>query len=99
MAMSQWWTLTEAVVQYDRDAPGVYELGNAAESVIYVGSTNEIRRRLREHMGEDAKSCIKKNAAKYRIDYRTDYAAEERRRYDSFVAANGRAPLCNSVRP
>ncbi len=99
MAFSQWWTFSEGMVASDHDDPGVYEFANDAGVVVYVGSSNEIKRRLNEHLSEDAKSCIKKNAAKYRIEYRSDYKTAERAYYDEFVRANGHAPQCNDVRP
>jgi hypothetical protein len=99
MGFSQWWAFSEGMVNSDSDQGGVYEFENSAGEVIYIGSSGTIQTRLRQHLGEDAKTCIKKNAARYRIDYRTDYAAEERRLYDAFVKQYGRRPLCNDIRP
>jgi hypothetical protein len=99
MAFSQWWTFSEGMVASDRDAGGIYEFANSAEQIIYIGSSGALQSRLRQHLGEDAKTCIKKNAIKYRLDYRADYAAEERRLFDEFVTQNGRKPSCNDIRP
>lgn len=99
MAFSQWWTFSTGMVDSDRDEGGVYELASTAEQIIYIGSSGSIKTRLRQHLSEDAKSCIKANAAKYRIDYRSDYAAEELRLYDGFVRQAGKPPKCNSIRP
>lgn len=99
MAFDRWWTFAESVVKFDKDEGGVYELGTASETVIYIGSSGALKSRLLQHLNEDAKSCIKANAAKYRIDYRADYAAEERRLYDEFVRTNSKPPKCNDIRP
>jgi hypothetical protein len=99
MAFSQWWSFNDSMVNSDRDDAGVYELANSRGEIIYIGSSNAIRRRLKEHLSEDAKSCIKKNAAQYRVEYRSDYQSAERSYYDTFVRQYGRQPQCNEVRP
>ena len=99
MAFSQWWTFTEGVVAYDHDDGAVYEFVDDTETVVYIGSTNALKRRLNEHLAEDAKSCIKINAKKFRFEYRSDYAAEELKLYDAFAAQFGTPPKCNVARP
>ena len=98
MAMSQWWTFSDNLVNTEKDSPGVYEFGNAQQSVVYIGSSGKVKTRLHQHLNGDD-SCINTHAKYYRVDYRNDYVAEERRRYDAFMAANGRAPRCNDRRP
>ncbi len=99
MAFNQWWTFTEGLVETDRDEPGVYELGNSNETIIYIGSSKEIRRRLKEHRAEPDSTCIKTNTATYRIEYTSNYKKREQELYDEFVRANGKAPQCNDARP
>jgi len=99
MAFSQWWSFTEGMVDSDRNEAGVYEFENSAGTIVYIGSSNDVKRRLQEHLGENTTSCIKKNAARYRIEYRSDYQSAERAYYDDFVSRYGRAPQCNQVRP
>ena len=99
MAWTQWWSFREGMVNSDRDEGGVYQFANSAGTVVYIGSSGQIRTRLMQHLSEDAKSCIKNNAAQYRIDYRQDYAAEELRLYNEFVRQNGKQPACNTIRP
>ena len=99
MVFSQWWTFNDGMINSDKDEGGVYEFANGAGQIVYIGSSGTIRSRLKQHLSEDAKTCIKTNAAQYRIDYRSDYAAEERRLYDEFVRQNGRPPKCNDIRP
>lgn len=99
MAFSQWWSFTQGMVDSDRNEPGVYEFANSSGSIVYIGSSNDVKRRLCEHLSEDAKSCIKNNAVLYRIEYRSDYKAAERGYYDDFVRTYGRSPQCNDIRP
>lgn len=99
MTFSQWWSFTDGMVKSDRNEAGVYQFANSSDTVIYIGSSGDVKTRLQQHLSDDAKSCIKKNVAKYRIDYRSDYRAEEKRLYDAFVRANGKAPQCNDISP
>lgn len=99
MAFSQWWTFSASMVNSDRNDGAVYEFANSAGTIVYIGSTNELKRRLTEHLGEGATSCIKKNAARYRYDYTSNYAKLEQQLYDEFVRLNGKQPTCNTVRP
>jgi predicted GIY-YIG superfamily endonuclease len=99
MAFSQWWSFREGMVNSDREEGGVYELADAGSRTIYIGSSRQIRTRMRQHLSEEASSCIRQNATQYRIDYRSDYAAEELKLYDKFVRENGKPPKCNKARP
>ena len=99
MAMSQWWSFTDGMVESDKEASGVYQFGDANETVVYVGSSDNLKRRLKEHLGESTTSCIKKNAKKYRLEYTTAYVTRERELYDEHVRVHGKPPMCNSVRP
>jgi predicted GIY-YIG superfamily endonuclease len=99
VAFGQWWTFSDSFVSYDPDESAVYQFADDRGNIVYVGSTNQLQRRLKEHLSEDAKSCIKKNAKKYRVDYRSDVANEARRLYDEFVRQNGSPPLCNDKHP
>jgi len=86
---NQWWSLTDGVVAYDKEESGVYELGNSSEVVIYVGSADNLRRRLKEHINASHSDCVKKNAAKYRLEYTSRHKAREKELYD---------PACAHVR-
>src|SRR5260370_29033596 len=99
MALSQWWTFYEGMVNSDRSEPGVYEFGDASENVIYIGSSNDVKRRLQEHLNAAAYSCIGWNAKKYRIEYTSNYKWREKELYDEFIRLYGRAPQCNDVAP
>jgi predicted GIY-YIG superfamily endonuclease len=95
----QWWTFAENIVQYEYDAPGVYELANAAQQVVYIGASDQVRRRLREHLAAPPNSCIRRNAALYRVEYTEHCWRRERELYDEHVRRFGRPPVCNDVRP
>lgn len=99
MSFSQWWTFTEGMVESDRNEAGVYEFGTDSVSVVYIGSSNDIKRRLKEHLGENTTSCIKKNAKKYRIEHTSSYITRERELIAEFKRINGKLPQCNSVQP
>ena len=99
MTGQKWWHFTESIVQYERDSPGVYELGNAAQQVTYIGSSNQVKRRLREHLAAPPHSCIGTNSSYYRVEYTVDYKRRERELYDQYVLQHGRSPACNDVRP
>ncbi len=98
MAMSAWWTFSKDIVAMDHDKGGVYELGNADEKVVYIGSSGEVKSRLQDHLsGSDL--CITLNANKYRLEYRSDYKAEELRRYNAHIRQYGARPSCNDKAP
>ncbi|MGA8641760.1 GIY-YIG nuclease family protein [Candidatus Binatus sp.] len=99
MAFTQWWSFTDQLVDMDQNQAGVYEFGNSSNDVVYIGSTNDMKRRLKEHLGEGTTSCIKQNAKVYRIEYTSSYLTRERELIDEFIRTYGRLPRCNSVRP
>ena len=98
MAMESWWGFNSAMANTERDEGGVYELGDSGKAIIYIGSSGAVKTRLQAHLSGSEGSCTK-NASHYRVDYRSDYATEERRRYDEYVRTHGRQPRCNDKRP
>jgi len=96
---NQWWTLSEAVIDYDQDQPGVYELGDANGNVIYVGSADKLKRRLKDHVDDKDNACIKANASKYRLDYDSQPKRREKQLYDQHVLIYGKPPKCNKIAP
>jgi hypothetical protein len=96
---AQWWVFTDAIIDSERDLPGVYELGSAAGEVIYIGSSDEIRRRLLQHWNEPESTCVKRNTRQYRVEYTGDYVVRERELYHEHVRAQGQPPLCNASGP
>src|SRR5436309_15494738 len=50
LTAATWWYFSRGTVESDRDDPGVYEMGNASDSVVYIGSAEALRRRLKEQL-------------------------------------------------
>jgi len=94
LTAAPWWYFSRGTVESDRDDPGVYEMGNASDSVVYIGSSDALRRRLKEHLSESG-TCIRKNTVRYRIEYTKDYQAREQQLYDEHVKIHGEPPQCN----
>ena len=97
--LSQWWMLAEAIVRYEREDPGVYELGDSNKYTVYVGSSIEVKSRLRRHVNAPSDSCIGNKASYYRVEYCSNYEQREVELYDKHVFLYGRPPECNDVRP
>ena len=95
---AQWWSFVEGLIEVDRDDPGVYELADKDGAVIYIGSSNELRQRLKEHLNEAPYTCIRQKATHYRIEYTTNYTNRERELYKLHVATYGKPPRCNDSR-
>ena len=94
-----WWSLTDGLVASDKEQGGVYELCDAEGEVIYVGSSDNLRRRLGEHVNEYLNDCIKKNATRYRLEYMSNYQAGEKQLCDEHVRIHGKPPRCNHSAP
>lgn len=97
--LAQWRPFSGGVIEIDKDNPGVYELGDKSGMVVYVGSSNELRRRLKEHLNESTYTCIKQNTTQYRLEYTQDYKKREQELYDAHIAAYDKPPKCNDARP
>ncbi len=97
--LSQWWMLAEAIVRYERDDPGAYELGDSNKYTVYVGSSGKVKNRLGDHIDAPTDSCIGSKARYYRVEYCSNYEQRERELYDEHVRSYGQPPECNAVRP
>src|SRR3989449_7183591 len=91
LTAAPWWHFSRATVESDRDDPGVYEMGDASDSVVYIGSSDALKRRVNEHLSE-AGTRIRKNTVRYRIAYTKDYQARERAPYDKHAKIPGTPP-------
>jgi len=104
----------EDVLKNAPQGAGVYEFRvkskeieypNGKTPVVYIGSTKNIKKRLREHLGKNSKNghikgFLKKTGCCFRyIQFSKNWKEEERRLYELFVATYGRPPKCNRVRP
>jgi hypothetical protein len=96
---AQWWSFVQVVIEVDRDDPGVYELGDKNGTVIYIGSSSELRRRLKEHLNEASNTCIRQNTTHYRIEYTAAYKGRERELVQAYVRMHGKPPACNDSTP
>jgi predicted GIY-YIG superfamily endonuclease len=90
-----WWVFSDVLIDSERDLPGVYELGNAAGEVVYIGSSADVRRRLQEHWDEPANSSVKR----YTTQYRVDYLACERVLYERHLKTHRKPPICSRSEP
>jgi RNA polymerase sigma-54 factor len=119
---SMLYPLTVEAVQSNAPAsPGIYEFrlkGKEIEyphgktPIIYIGSTRNIKKRLRDHIGKNSKNgrirdFLKNNECSFRyIELSTPHfqknmkwREEEKRLYKLFVTTYGSAPKCNKVKP
>lgn len=104
----------ENIVKYTPSNPGIYEFRlkgkeieypNSKTYVIYIGSTRNIRKRLRDHLCKNNKNGhIKYFLNNFRcffryIQFPKKWREEERRLFNLFVTTYGAPPKCNKVRP
>ena len=90
-----WCAFSEDAINFEQDEPGVYELGDSASSIIYIGSSSKVLRRLKEHLNEWSTTCLKKHAAKYRVEYTVRFKAREWELYGEHIRTHRIAPMCN----
>lgn len=107
--------ILEEVLRSAPSSPGIYEFRlkgkeiehpNGKTQVIYIGSTKNIRKRLREHLGKNSKNghirdFLKNHDCSFRyIQFSTPHFREkERELYKLFVVTYGSPPRCNRVKP
>src|SRR2546426_12289553 len=96
LTAAPWWHFSRGTVESDRDDPGVYEMGDASDSVVYIGSSDALKRRLNEHLSE-AGTCIRKNTVRYRIENTKDYPAPGPPIYDNHRKIHGKPPPSNET--
>lgn len=104
----------EEVLRCAPSSPGIYELQlkckeieypNSKTQVIYIGSTRNIKKRLREHLGRNNKNSYIKNFLKklgcsFRyIQFSKNWRKEEKKLYSLFTTTYGAPPKCNRVSP
>ncbi len=82
-----------------RDAmPGVYEVGDALRTVIYIGqSATDVPNRLRQHLARHG--CVREHALFWRYAYSRVPAADEAELLAVHEARHGELPRCNRARP
>ena len=94
--------------------PGIYEISLRGQmiqyqkgrtEVIYIGSTKNLKKRLREHIGPSSKNgeiraFLKRHVCLFRyIILQRNWRKEELKLYNFFIETYGEPPKCNKVRP
>src|SRR5690242_3576823 len=93
--LGPWWRFTYRMLEYEKDTPGVYQLADSKGEIIYIGSSNEVKQRLMQHLQESADSCLKRNAVQFRVEYLADFESREQQLFEEHLAAYGAPPRCN----
>lgn len=75
---------------------GVYELANGSYSIIYIGRSDDLNRRLREHLNT-ADPCLKA-AAFFRFEVTWRSEAREQELLTEYIRLYGMLPPCNDRR-
>jgi len=106
--------LKEPFVSSAPSLPGIYELSlmyrrqeypYKSHPAIYIGSTNNICKRLKVHMSGNGSNPIigdfaKKNAICFRYTIcQKDWRKLEKEMYFNFVETYGSPPVCNRIKP
>jgi len=107
--------LTVASVRTNSPAgPGIYEFRlknreieyhNGKTPVIYIGSTGNIKKRFKDHLGKNTKNgrirdFLKNHECSFRyIQFSKNWKEEERRMYQLFFNTYGAQPKCNRIKP
>ena len=82
------------------EAAGVYELGNSNGAVVYIGRSGNLRQRLNQHANADGRSCLGKNASRFRYDSTSSYISRERELFTEYKDSHGGdIPPCNENDP
>lgn len=92
---AEWWSYTLNLVEMERDAPGVYELGNPGKNVVFIGRSSKVRSSLIEHLGESVGSCLRRYATRYRVEYTPTFRKREEELFAEHVKLHGKLPRCN----
>ena len=93
--IATWNQLISWEIQHVPVTEGVYELADNSHSIIYIGRSNNLKRRLNEHLNTND-PCI--SAASY-FKYEQTWRSEEREQelLDEYRRIYGRLPRCNDI--
>jgi hypothetical protein len=91
----EWWSFTLNLVEMEKDAPGVFELGNPGKNVIFIEGAPKVRARLLEHLEESSSSCITRYATRYRVQYTANYRKRQEELFQHHTRLHGKMPRCN----
>jgi|GEM_PF-1483978 len=104
LAQAEWHPFTETYVYSVPQAPGVYWLGIASSltrpitaTIIYIGQSNNLQRRLLEHIRKADPCLSQANVFAYALHDHPE--VRERQLLDDYARKNGgRLPRCNDRR-
>ena len=91
----EWWSYTLNLVEMEKDAPGVFELGNPGKNVIFIASSPKVRTRLLDLLEESAGSCVRRFATRYRVEYTANFRKREEELFQEHIRLHGKLPRCN----
>jgi len=92
MGWSDWFPMSEQSLSSVPEQGGVYQLNTDAET-LYHGQSNNLKRRLGEHLNSDD-ACIKR-ATKFVYQTTDDPEGLEEKILKRFKDENGKLPPCN----
>ena len=92
MGWSDWYSVNEAAINRIPEKRGVYQL-NSDSGTLYHGQSNNLRRRLLEHLNS-TDSCIQK-VTKFCYQETDDPEGLETRILKNFRDKYGKLPPCN----
>ena len=79
---------------------GAYELGNKYQTVIYIGETSNLRRRMDEHVDDPKNDCIRKNARLFHYEIVRAHITRQRTLLKEYKDSHhGKIPPCNIQDP
>jgi len=92
MAWSDWYSMNEDGVSSAPKSGGVYQL-NSKSNTLYFGQTDNLNRRLGEHLAS-SDTCIQK-ATKFAYQTTDDPEGLEEKILKKYKSDNGDLPPCN----
>jgi excinuclease UvrABC nuclease subunit len=91
--VAAWNSLTSVQVASVPKQEGVYELANLSRSTIYIGRSDDLNRRIREHINDDD-SCWRRAAyVRYEVTSRSEQRLGEL--LEEYYQQHQRYPPCN----
>ncbi len=90
-----WNQLTNWEIQNVPESEGVYELADYSKAVIYIGRSNNLKRRLNEHLNT-SDPCLR--SVQY-FCYEKTWNSEQREQelLEEYRRIHGRLPKCNDL--
>lgn len=75
------------------NSPGVYALNDASGNIIYIGGSDDLKRRLTEHLPENETDnpCIRRSATQFQYLVIAGWQTEEQRLINRY------SPACNRI--